>query len=191
MMHVIEWLSQPWPWHISGLMISLVMFLLLYFGKTFGVSSNLSTMCSIAGAGKFSEYFRFNWRDQLWNLVFIGGAFIGGYIAYNYLTPEKMLDISVATRDELRTLGLTEPGYGYIPDELLGWSALKTWKGWLFVVGGGFLIGFGTRYAGGCTSGHAISGLSSLQLSSLIAVVGFFIGGLVMTHWILPRLISM
>jgi len=59
------------------------------------------------------------------------------------------------------------------------------------LVGGGILIGFGTRWAGGCTSGHAISGLSNLQLPSLIAVIGFFIGGIIMTYFLLPTILSL
>lgn len=49
-------------------------------------------------------------------------------------------------------------------------------------------MGFGARWAGGCTSGHAISGLSNLQLPSLVAVLGFFAGGLLMTHLLFPLL---
>jgi uncharacterized membrane protein YedE/YeeE len=55
---------------------------------------------------------------------------------------------------------------------------------------GGFLVGFGTRYAGGCTSGHAISGLSNLQFASLIATIGFFAGGLIATHLLYPLLFN-
>jgi len=59
-------------------------------------------------------------------------------------------------------------------------------KGFLVLAFGGLMVGFGSRYAGGCTSGHAISGLSDLQIQSLIAVAGFFIGGLLMTYFVLP-----
>ena len=59
-------------------------------------------------------------------------------------------------------------------------------KGILVLVVGGFMIGFGSRYAGGCTSGHAIMGISSLQWPSLVTVIFFFMGGLLMTHFILP-----
>ena len=58
------------------------------------------------------------------------------------------------------------------------------------VLGGGFLVGFGARWAGGCTSGHAISGLADLQVPSLVAVVGFFVGGLAVTHLVLPLLLG-
>lgn len=51
---------------------------------------------------------------------------------------------------------------------------------------GGFLVGFGTAYAGGCTSGHAIAGLADRQAASLLAVCGFFAGGLTCTYLVLP-----
>jgi uncharacterized membrane protein YedE/YeeE len=191
MISLVEYISQPWSWYVSGIAITLVMFSLLYFGKQLGVSSNLRTMCSIAGAGRFSDFFDFKWQDQIWNLVFIVGAAIGGWISHNYLSTTDTIGISEVTKNQLLSLGLSSPGLGYIPEELIGWESLRTIRGWIFVVGGGILVGFGTRYAGGCTSGHAISGLSNLQIPSLIAVIGFFIGGLVMTHLILPHLLKL
>jgi hypothetical protein len=61
-------------------------------------------------------------------------------------------------------------------------------KGFLILIGAGVLVGFGSRYAGGCTSGHGIVGLSMMATESYIAVAGFFIGGLIMTWLILPYL---
>lgn len=66
-------------------------------------------------------------------------------------------------------------GEAYLPDELFATDALTDPKSLAILLFGGLLIGFGARYAGGCTSGHAISGLSNLQLPSLIAVVGFLL----------------
>lgn len=166
------------------------MFLMLYFGKKFGVSSNLRTMCSIAGAGKFSDFFRFDWKADVWNLVFILGALIGGFIARQYLTFDPSVAISSETVQDLTALGIEQAGSDFAPATLFGWEALLSLRGVVMLIGGGILIGFGTRYAGGCTSGHAISGLSNLQLPSLLAVVGFFIGGLVMTHFLLPIILS-
>jgi uncharacterized membrane protein YedE/YeeE len=74
------------------------------------------------------------------------------------------------------------------PQELYGAEGIQNPMTWVLLVLGGLLVGFGTRYAGGCTSGHAISGLSNLQLPSLIAVIGFFVGGLLMTHVFFPFL---
>jgi uncharacterized membrane protein YedE/YeeE len=188
---MIEIISQPWPWYVSGPLISLVMFLMLYFGKSFGVSSNLRTMCSIAGAGKAAEFFRFDWKANIWNLVFIFGALIGGFIARQYLTLDPAVAISNQTIVDLGALGIANAGNDFAPTTLFSWESLTTIRGFVVLVIGGVLIGFGTRYAGGCTSGHAISGLSNLQLPSLIAVVGFFIGGLVMTHLLLPFILSL
>ncbi|MEN7548850.1 YeeE/YedE thiosulfate transporter family protein [Rapidithrix thailandica] len=185
----MELIYQPWPWYVAGPAITLVMFLLLYFNKTFGISSNLRTMCSISGAGKFSDFFRFDWRSQIWNLIFVLGTVIGGFIASHYLTPDQSVQLSPAVVTELQALGIAQPGAAYLPLELFNWENLFSVKGFIMMVVGGFLVGFGTRYAGGCTSGHAISGLSDLQLPSLIAVIGFFIGGLAVTYLVLPYLL--
>ena len=182
----MDWILEPWPWYVAGPLIVVVMFLLLYFGKTFGVSSNLRTMCAIGGAGRVADFFKYDWKGQIWNLVFIAGAVIGGFVATEFMTPDETVRISEDTKTALRELGFSNPGSQYAPDELFGMAALESWQGILFLIVGGLLIGFGTRYAGGCTSGHAISGLSNFQLPSLIAVIGFFIGGLVMTYLIFP-----
>ena len=94
------------------------------------------------------------------------------------LNPETVKDLS--------EFGFTRIGEQLLPQELFAWENVLTVKGMSILIIAGFLVGFGTRYAGGCTSGHAITGLSNLQLPSLIAVIGFFIGGLIMTFFILP-----
>ena len=182
---MIEIISQPWPWYVAGPMIALVMFLLLLVGGNFGVSSTLRTFCSIGGAGRHSSFFDFDYKSQLWNVVFVVSAIIGGYIASNYLSNPEPLQLSQATIDDLSKLNISFDG-GLAPTAFFSWDSLLTIKGFLMLVVGGFLVGFGTRWAGGCTSGHAISGLSNLQLPSLIAVIGFFIGGLTMTFLIFP-----
>ena len=184
----MDWIYEPWPWYVAGPMIVLVMVLLLLFGKSFGVSANLRSMCSIAGAGKVADFFRFDWRSQIWNLIFVAGAVIGGFLAHNYLTVDHEIELNSKTVESLEELGMTNVGDSYLPDSIFGEEALSSWQGWVFLIVGGILIGFGTRYAGGCTSGHAISGLSNLQIPSLIAVIGFFIGGTIMTFLILPQI---
>ncbi|QLE02827.1 YeeE/YedE family protein [Galbibacter sp. BG1] len=179
---------DPWPWYVSGPLIALVMFLLVYFGKTFGMSSNLRTFCTLAGAGRRSTFFNFNWRDQKWNLLVVLGAIIGGFIAHFFLSNDTPIQLNPSTMVKLETFGFSNIGETLLPKEIYSWEAVLSLKGLLILMGGGFLVGFGTRYAGGCTSGHAITGLSNLQVPSLIAVTGFFIGGLVMTHFILPLL---
>ncbi|MTE28240.1 YeeE/YedE family protein [Winogradskyella ouciana] len=184
----MEYILQPWPWYVSGPLIAIVMFLLLYFGRTFGMSSNLRTLCAIGGAGKKVEFFKFDWKSQRWNLVVVLGAILGGFIAHFLLSNPTNIDLSQNTIQDLKTLGFENAGKSLLPPELFSWDAVFTIKGFLILIIGGFLVGFGTRYAGGCTSGHAITGLSSLQLPSLIAVVGFFLGGLIMIHFIYPIL---
>lgn len=182
---MIELIQEPWPWYISGPLITLVMFLLLWVGGEFGVSSTLRTMCTIGGAGRRNSFFDFDWRSQLWNLVFVLGAVIGGYLAVTFLSGTEDLTLSSKTISQLNELGIEFNG-GLVPESLFSWSSLDTFQGIILIISGGFLVGFGSRWAGGCTSGHAISGLSNLQLPSLIAVIGFFIGGLFMTHVIFP-----
>jgi len=185
---MIEFISQPWPWYVAGPIIAMVMFSLLFFGKTFGISSNLRSICSILGAGKNCDFFDFDWKSQDWNLVFALGMVIGGFIAHFFLSSGASIELSAATINELKAYGI-EPGDQLVPTTIFSWELLFTFRGFLMLVVGGFLIGFGTRYAGGCTSGHAISGLSNLQLPSLIAVIGFFIGGLAVTYFVLPYLL--
>lgn len=177
-----------WPWYISGFLIGAVMLLLIYFGKTFGMSSNLRTLCSVMGAGKTSEFFRFDWKAQRWNLTVVLGAVLGGFIAVNYLTDpnEARVVLNPKTVIELQQLNIDAPKGKLLPDALTSAEALQSPKILAILLIGGLLVGFGTRYAGGCTSGHAITGLSNLQLPSLIAVVGFFIGGLIMSWLLLP-----
>lgn len=187
----INFISQPWPWYVAGGLIAVVMFSLMVLGNSFGISSNLRTVCSIIGGGKHCEFFDFHWKAQTWNLIFASGMIIGGFIASKYLTIDSTVNISQATITELQSMGFANPGKDIVPVELFHWENLFTLKGFILLIVGGFLVGFGTRYAGGCTSGHAISGLSDLQLPSLIAVIGFFIGGLFMTYLILPHLMTL
>ncbi len=179
---------EPWPWYVSGPLIAFVMFLLLMMDKNFGMSANLRALCSALGAGSKVEFFRFDWKAQRWNLTVVLGAVIGGSIASHFLSPEKAVAINPDTIGHLEILGFLSAGEAYLPTELYGLGQLLDPKTFMLLLGGGLLVGFGARYAGGCTSGHAISGLSNLQLPSLIAVIGFFIGGLVMIHLIFPFL---
>ena len=181
----MEFILQPWSWWFSGIMIASIMFFLLYFGQSFGFSSNLRTICAAVGLGKSAKFFDFNWKAQIWNLVFLVGAILGGFIAREFLSTDAPVLISEATIQDLSKLGIAAPE-SLQPAELFGLDAVLSIKGFLLLAFGGLMVGFGSRYAGGCTSGHAISGLSDLQVPSLIAVMGFFIGGLLMTYLFLP-----
>lgn len=183
---MLEWLTQPWPWYVAGPIIGLIIPLLLYMGnKQFGISSSLRHTCAACVPGNIS-FFNYDWKSEgLWNLVLVLGVFIGGFLGgYVFENPEPIA-LSASTIADLRNLGLTD-FTGFVPSEIFAWGQLGSAQGIIMMVVGGFLVGFGARYAGGCTSGHAISGISNLQIASVIAVIGFFIGGLVVTHLIFP-----
>jgi len=179
------WFQREWPWYVAGPLIGLFVPALLITGnKVFGISGNLSHLCAALAPGKL-EFFRYDWRKAgLWNLVFLAGVLIGGFIAF-HAWPAQEIAISPQTTAALTRLGIHD-FHSVAPRELFTWHALLTLRGFVSVVVGGFLVGFGTAYAAGCTSGHAISGLANFELPSLIAVLGFFAGGLAATYFILP-----
>ncbi len=162
------------------------MLCLNYFGKVFGMSSNLRTLCTIAGAGKHADFFKFDWKAQRWNLLVVFGAMLGGFVAVHFMSDASNVSLNPATVAQLAELNIDAPEGKIAPDALFGNAVFQSPKMIAILIIGGILIGFGSRYAGGCTSGHAISGLSNLQLPSLKAVIGFFVGGLVMVHFLLP-----
>ena len=184
----MEHLYATWPWYISGFLIGLIMLCLNYFGKVFGMSSNLRTLCTIAGADKFADFFKFDWKSQIWSLMVVLGAMLGGFVAVHFLHDSSNVTLNPDTVAQLSTLNIDAPNGKIAPEALFGNQVFQSPKLILILLLGGMLIGFGSRYAGGCTSGHAISGLSNLQLPSLKAVIGFFVGGLIMAHLILPLL---
>jgi len=184
---MIVFLSQPWPWYVAGPLIGIVVpALLLLGGKQFGISENLRHMCTMLPTKV--EFFQYDWKSGLWNLTLLLGIVIGGWIGTNWLGNSDPIAISEATRIDLLALGITDFS-GLVPSELFSWENLSSGPSLIFIVLGGFLVGFGTRYAGGCTSGHAISGLANLQLPSLLAVIGFFAGGLIATFFLLPLIL--
>lgn len=184
----MDFILEPWAWYVGGPLIATSLVLYFYFGKNFGASTNFETLCTMAGAGKFSDYFKKNWKERDFALLFVIGLIIGGFISSIYLIPNQNIDLNPVTVYELTDLGFSDVGTQYFPEEIFGEDVFYTLKGFLILLVSGVLIGFGTRYAGGCTSGHAITGLSSLQLPSLLAVIGFFIGGVLATWFIIPIL---
>lgn len=187
----MDFISQTWAWYVSGFLIGFIMLLLVYFGKTFGMSSNLRSLCTLAGAGKGVPFFDFDWKSTRWNLVVVLGTMIGGFIAVHYMSDPSNVSLNPKTIQQLELLGVEAPNGKLLPDALFSTDVFQSPKGIFLLLLGGFLIGFGSRYASGCTSGHAITGLSTLQLPSLKAVIGFFIGGLLMAHFILPILLKL
>ena len=181
----MEFLQNPFSWYVAGPLIAINLFLLFYLGERFGLSRSFRTTCSIAGAGKRIPFFNYEWKKEIWVLVYLLGSAIGGFIAFQFLNANAPVIVSDKTAAALLQLNII-PNQSFEPQEIFSIATLLTVKNFILLLSGGVLIGFGTRWAGGCTSGHAISGLSDLQLPSLIAVIGFFIGGLVMTHFLLP-----
>ncbi|MDN3621028.1 MULTISPECIES: YeeE/YedE family protein [Polaribacter] len=182
----MDFILQPWAWYVGGPLIAISLLLYFYFGKNFGASTNFETLCTIAGADKVSDYFKKDWKDRDFALMFVVGLIIGGFISANFLTPNQAIDLNPKTVQELTDLGFSNVGSQYFPDEIFSEDVVFSLKGFLILIVSGILIGFGTRYAGGCTSGHAITGLSNLELPSLLAVIGFFIGGIIATWFIIP-----
>lgn len=186
-MGIFAWLSEPWPWYVAGPLIGATVPLLLWLGnRSFGISENLRHLCAMVPSRV--SFFRYDWRAAgAWNLAFAFGIVLGAFVAAVLFANPDPLVVAEATQRDLAALGV-ETGGGLAPASLFSLAALGSWKTWAILLTGGFLVGFGARYAGGCTSGHAISGLANLQLPSLVAVIGFFAGGLAMTHLIFPLL---
>lgn len=181
---------QPWPWYITGPLIGLMVPLLLLIGnKAFGISSSLRHFCAMCIPTKV-DFFQYDWKAEKWNLIFAGGMIIGGFIAGFCFPNPNPIALSESAIDSINKLGVKDYS-GLVPNELFNFSSLLTIKGFLLIIVGGFFVGFGTRYAGGCTSGHSIMGISNLQLPSLIATCCFFAGGLLMTWFILPLIMNL
>jgi len=187
---MIESLKQPWPWYIAGPLIGLTVPALLILGnKSFGISSSLRHICASCFPANI-PFFKYDWKKEVWNLVFVFGIFLGGAMAINLLSNPNPVKVNPKLATELAGYGITDYE-NLIPTDLMNWASLITLRGLILMVVGGFLVGFGSRYAGGCTSGHAIMGLSNLQWPSLIATISFMIGGLIMANLILPHILSL
>jgi uncharacterized protein len=181
----MEFIKQPWHWSIAGVLIGLTIPILLILGnKAFGISRTMRQICAACVPANI-PFFKYDWKSESWNLFFAAGIVIGSFFASNYLPNPNPIAISEATKSELMAYGIMDFS-GFLPIEIFSISQILTLKGFIFIVFGGFLIGFGTRWANGCTSGHSIFGLSNLQWPSLVATICFFIGGLFVTHIILP-----
>lgn len=189
-MNIGEWLSQPWPWYIAGPLIGLMVPVLLLAGnKSFGISANLRHICAATIPAGIS-YFKYNWKKESWNLVFAAGIILGGFIATQWLNNGQDVIVDERLKAELQSYNITNYSKPS-PVEVFNWSTLLSVKGFLIMIVGGFLVGFGTRYAGGCTSGHSITGMSNLQWPSLVATCCFMIGGFITANLILPLILKL
>jgi uncharacterized protein len=186
---MLELLRQPWPWYAAGILIGLTVPALLLLGnKHFGVSSSLRHICAACLPGNIS-FFQYNWKKELWNLFFVAGILIGGIVATQFLSNPQGVQIAPSTVQDLEALGVVVDS-NLMPSSIFSFENLWTAQGLVFIIIGGFMVGFGTRYAGGCTSGHAIMGISNLQWPSLVATCCFMAGGFIMTHLIFPWLMN-
>lgn len=183
-------LLNPWPWYVAGPLIGLMVPTMLLIGnKNFGVSSSMKHICA-ACLPSSTPFFKYDWKKESWSIIFVLGIILGGFIGGVLLYNPNPIQISESTIADLNKLGIHEIS-GLLPEEIFNSNSLLTLKGFILIVVGGFLVGFGTRYANGCTSGHTINGLSNLQWSSLVATCSFFIGGLLMTWIILPLIMKL
>ena len=188
---MLDFLRQPWHWSVAGVLIGLTVPLLYLVGnKPFGISSSFRHICATCLPSFGAEYFNYDWKKHKWNLFFVAGIVIGGFVASTLLANPNPIKIASSTHDDLAKLGVTQ--FSLLePTDIFSFEGLLSLRGFIFIVVGGFLVGFGTRYAGGCTSGHSITGLSNFQLSSLIATVCFMIGGFFVTWLIFPLIFKL
>ena len=187
---MLHFLKQPWPWYVAGSLIGLIVPALLILGnKHFGISANLRHACAAFFPANI-KFFKYDWKKETWNLFFVGGIMLGAFIAVHFLSGATPVQVHPNLVKELHHYGISN-FQKMLPPELFSFKSLFTLRGFILLVGGGFLVGFGTRYAGGCTSGHSIMGISTLQIPSIIATICFMIGGVVMANWILPFILSL
>jgi uncharacterized protein len=186
---MLEFLQQPWSWYVAGVLIGLTVPALLIIGnKQFGISSTLQHICAACVPSKI-PYFDYDWKNEKWSLFFVGGVVLGGLIASTLLQNPEPIAISAQTKTDLMALGITD-FKGLLPTDVFNFQSLLSFRGFMLMVVGGFFVGFGTRYAGGCTSGHSITGLASMQVASLVATICFMVGGFLATHFLLPLLLG-
>lgn len=187
---MLEILKNPWPWYVAGPLIGLTVPALLILGnKSFGISSSLRHICASCIPANI-PFFKYDWKKEVWNLFFVFGIFIGGAFAIQFFSNPEIIQVNPKLATELSQYGINNYS-NLVPKDIMNWSSLFTLKGFFLMVVGGFMVGFGTRYAGGCTSGHAIMGLSNLQWPSLIATICFMIGGFIMANLILPQILAL
>ncbi len=187
---MFDLIKHPWPWYVAGPLIGLTVPVLLLFGnKIFGLSSSLRHICAACFPARI-PFFHYDWKKEVWSLFFVSGVVIGAYLAVSLLADPNPIVIAQPTAAYLMSKGITDQS-GLMPAQIFSWDHLFTLRGLIFFVVGGFFVGFGTRWAGGCTSGHAISGLSNLQWPSLVATCCFFGAGILCTWFVLPHLLTL
>lgn len=186
----MNWIYQPWPWYVAGPLIGLIIPTLLLLGnKSFGISSSLRHVCAACIPANI-KFFKYDWKKEIWNLFFVLGIGVGGFLTMQLVPNNGVINLNPKLINELATYGITDYS-NLVPMQLFSWENIFTLKGIIMIVAGGFLVGFGARYAGGCTSGHAIMGISNLQWPSVIATCCFMTGGFLMANIILPIILTL
>jgi uncharacterized membrane protein YedE/YeeE len=182
---MLEIIKQPLHWAVAGALIGFIVPVLLLIGnKKLGISSSMRHLCASCIPANI-PFFQYDWKKEMWNIFFVIGILFGGIIASQFLSNTNEIVVADATKKLLSTWGVTDFN-SLLPSQIFSFENLFTLKGLFFFVIGGFLIGFGTRYAGGCTSGHTIMGISNLQMPSVIATCFFMIGGFFSSNVLLP-----
>ncbi|RYY58292.1 MAG: YeeE/YedE family protein [Chitinophagaceae bacterium] len=187
---MLDFLKQPWSWYVAGILIGLTVPALLILGnKHFGISANLRHACAACIPANI-KFFQYNWKKETWNLFFAAGIVLGAFIASYFLADPAPVKVAPALLSELKGYGIQDHA-NVLPSELFSFSALLTVRGFILLVVGGFFVGFGARYAGGCTSGHSIMGISDFQVPSMIATASFMAGGFIMANLVLPYILRL
>jgi uncharacterized protein len=188
----MEWIYSSWPWYIAGPLIGLTVPALYLAGnKSFGISSTLRHICAACIPTKV-HFFQYDWKKENWNLVFVLGITLGAFIAVMCLRSSAAeLELHPVLKTDLSNRYDITSFSHLLPTEIFGIEHLFELRTWLFSLIGGLLVGFGTRYAGGCTSGHSITGLATLQWASLVATICFMIGGILSSWFLVPFLLSL
>jgi uncharacterized membrane protein YedE/YeeE len=147
-------------WALAGLGIGLITLLLLWTtSHRLGISSSFEDVCSLVLKAPYLQRKEIT-SGRGWRLPFLFGLLLGG-VTSAALAQGWHPTWALGVFDEAIALG--NPGK----------------LGWMFV--GGLFIGFGTRMAGGCTSGHGIFGISNLEPASIRATLSFMAAGVVTT----------
>lgn len=190
MSEILNFIKEPLHWSVAGVLVGLTVPALLILGnKHFGISANLRHACAACMPANI-PFFKYEWKKEIWNLFFVGGLVLGAFVAAHFLQASTAVELHPKLAEDLAKVGITDHS-NLVPAQLFSFDNLFTLKGLFFFVVGGFMVGFGSRYAGGCTSGHSISGLSNLQFPSLIATIFFMIGGFISANLIVPFLLGL
>lgn len=154
---------SPLHWSAAGVAIGAITLLMLWLmNQRLGISTGFENLCALVVRIPYFERDEIR-ASQRWRLPFLAGLVVGGFL-------------SAATSGgwtPFWDLGMFDASVGWGPAGKLAW-----------MFAGGLLIGFGTRLAGGCTSGHGIFGVANLERASIASTLSFMAAGIVATHFV-------